>query len=90
MGRGNEVRTTVGTVNAVEFFVTVSASITFFLTIGLSNWQMIAALALGGIPAAPLGAWACRHLPIQRLMVLVGLLVILTSGRTLLKSAGLL
>ena len=90
VGRGNEVRTTVGTVNAVEFFVTVSASVTFFLTIGLSNWQMIAALALGGIPAAPLGAWACKHLKVQRLMVLVGLLVILTSGRTLLKSAGLL
>ena len=87
--RGNHVRTTVGTVNAVEFFVTVAASVTFFLTIGLSNWQMILALAIGGLPAAPVGAWACRHLPVKRLMVIVGLLVIALSLRTLLKHFGM-
>ena len=86
--RGNHVRTTVGTVNAVEFFVTVAASVTFLLTIGLSNWQMILALALGGLPAAPIGAWACKHLPVKRLMVIVGLLVIALSLRTLLKTFG--
>ncbi len=86
--RGNHVRTTVGTVNAVEFFVTVAASVTFFLTIGLSNWQMILALALGGLPAAPIGAWVCKHYPVKRLMVIVGLLVIALSLRTLLKTFG--
>jgi uncharacterized membrane protein YfcA len=86
--RGNHVRTTVGTVNAVEFFVTVAASVTFLLTIGLSNWQMILALALGGLPAAPVGAWVCRHYPVKRLMVIVGLLVIALSLRTLLKTFG--
>ena len=86
--RGNHVRTTVGTVNAVEFFVTVAASVTFLMTIGLSNWQMILALALGGLPAAPIGAWACKHLPVKRLMVIVGLLVIALSLRTLLKTFG--
>ena len=88
--RGNHVRTTVGTVNAVEFFVTVAASVTFFLTIGFSNWQMIAALALGGLPAAPLGAWICRHFPVKKMMVGVGLLVIALSVRTLLKTFGVL
>lgn len=86
--RGNHVRTTVGTVNAVEFFVTVAASATFLVTIGLSNWQMILALALGGLPAAPVGAWACKHLPVKRLMVVVGVLVIGLSVRTLLKHVG--
>ena len=84
--RGNHVRTTVGTVNAVEFFVTVAASVTFLFTIGLANWQMILALALGGLPAAPVGAWACKHLPVNRLMVIVGLLVVALSLRTLLLS----
>ncbi len=87
--RGNHVRTTVGTVNAVEFFVTVAASVTFFLTIGLSNWQMILGLALGGLPAAPIGAWVCRHFAVKRLMVIVGLLVIVLSLRTLLHHFGL-
>lgn len=88
VARGNEVRKTVGTVNASEFFVTVAASVTFFLTIGLTNWQMIAALALGGLPAAPLAAWACKRLPLRRMMTMVGLLVIATSTRTLLKYFG--
>lgn len=86
--RGNHVRTTVGTVNAVEFFVTIAASLTFFLTIGLSNWPMILALALGGLPAAPIGAWMCRRLPVKGLMVMVGLLVMALSVRTLVRVFG--
>jgi uncharacterized membrane protein YfcA len=50
---------------------------------------MILALAVGGLPAAPVGAWACRHLPVKRLMVIVGLLVIALSLRTLLKHFGM-
>jgi uncharacterized membrane protein YfcA len=85
--RGHDLRETVGSVNAVEFFVTVAASATFIVTLGLSNWPMIAGLAVGGLPAAPLGAWACRRLPLQPLMVGVGLLVILLSLRALVASA---
>jgi uncharacterized protein len=83
VGRGRDARTTVGSVNAVEFFVTMAASATFLLTVGFSNWPMIAALAIGGVAAAPLGAWACRVVPARRLMALVGILVVVTSGRTL-------
>lgn len=90
IARGNDARTTVGTVNAAEFFVTVAASVTFFMTIGFSNWPMIAALALGGLPAAPIAAWVCRHYPVKRLMVGVGILVIVLSLRTLLKAFGVL
>ncbi len=56
IARGNDVRKTIGSVNAVEFFVTLSASVTFFLSLGLAHWPIIAALALGGVLAAPLGA----------------------------------
>jgi len=85
VARGNDVRKTVGSVNASEFFVTVASSVTFFLTIGFTKWRTIAALALGGLPAAPIAAWACKHLPVKRMMVLVGLLLIATSLRTLLR-----
>jgi uncharacterized membrane protein YfcA len=88
MVRGHDARETVGSVNAVEFFVTLAASITFVLTLGLSHWQMILGLALGGLPAAPLGAWACKRLPLRPLMVLVGVLVIVLSIRTLLRTFG--
>jgi len=90
IARGSHVRTTVGTVNAVEFFVTVAASATFLVTIGLSNWQMILGLALGGLPAAPIGAWVCKRFPVHRLMIIVGLLIVVLSLRTLLSHFGLL
>jgi uncharacterized membrane protein YfcA len=83
LARGHNVRETVGSVNAVEFFVTVAASVTFFLTLGLTNWPMIVGLAVGGLPAAPLGAWACRHLPMRPLIIMVGALVIALGLRTL-------
>jgi uncharacterized protein len=81
--RGNDVRRTIGTVNAVEFFVTVAASVTFFLALGLTYWPVIAGLALGGVLAAPLAAWACRRVPVKPLLILVGVLVIALSTRTL-------
>jgi hypothetical protein len=88
IARGNDVRNTVGTVNAVEFFVTMAASATFLLTLGLGHWQVIAGLALGGLLAAPLGAWLCRYVPVKPFMIGVGLLVIALSARTLYLTFG--
>lgn len=88
IARGNAFRHAVGSVNAVEFFVTMSASLTFFATIGFGHWKVIAGLALGGVIAAPLGAYLTKKLPHRPMMVAVGALVICLSLRTLLKSLG--
>ncbi len=90
IARGSSVRMTVGSVNAVEFFVTLAVSITFLFTVGFAHWNIILGLALGGIVAAPFGAWATKRLPHRPFMVLVGLLVILLSLRNLLASLGAL
>lgn len=90
IARGNALRETVGSVNAVEFFVTLAASVTFLATLGLSHWHVIFGLALGGLVAAPIAAWACRHLPTKPFMILVGVLIIALSIRTLLKAVGLI
>lgn len=87
--RGNTVREVVGSVNAVEFFVTLAASVTFILTLGLVHWQIILGLAAGGVLAAPIGAWACTRLPVKPFMILIGVLVMALSLRTLLKCCGL-
>lgn len=86
IARGNNVRITVGSVNAVEFFVTLAATSTFIVTLGLTNWKIILGLAIGGMMAAPFGAWLSRRLPIRPFMAIVGLLVIALSTRTLLHS----
>lgn len=83
IARGNDVRETVGSVNAVEFFVTLASSAVFIATLGLSNWKIILGLAVGGMLAAPIGAWACKRLPVKPFMILVGALIVLLSLRTL-------
>lgn len=84
LARGNEPRTTISSVNVAEFFVTLAASLTFFLTIGLAAWKPIAGLALGGALAAPLAAKLAGRIPARPLMIGVGVFVIVLSLRTLL------
>jgi uncharacterized protein len=84
IARGNNIRITVGSVNAVEFFVTLAASVTFFLTLGLTHWHIILGLALGGVVAAPFGAWLSKRIPVRPFMVLVGVLIVTLSSRNLL------
>ena len=83
IARGHELRLTVGSVNAVEFFVTLTASVVFLMTIGLSHWVIVLGLALGGVVAAPFGAWLVRFVRPKLLMPVVGLLVVGLSSRTL-------
>lgn len=82
LARGGEARYTVGTVNMAEFFVATAASATFFLTIGVGHWRIVLGLIAGGLLGAPLGAWMCRRIPPRILMVVVGLLIIVLSLRT--------
>lgn len=84
VANGHEPRTAVGSVNLAEFFVTVAQAATFFLTLGLVHWPVIAGLVLGGVLAAPLAALVCRRLPARATMLIVGLLISALSARTLL------
>jgi uncharacterized membrane protein YfcA len=83
LARGNEPRTTIGSVNLAEFFVTFAASLTFILTIGVTNWLPIAGLAVGGAIAAPIAARLTGRIPARPLMIAVGILIILLSVRTI-------
>lgn len=83
LARGNEPRSTIGSVNVAEFFVTAAASLTFFLTIGLSAWKPMVGLAAGGVIAAPFAARLVNRLPARPLMITVGVVVIGLSLRTI-------
>ena len=81
---GNQPRQTIGSVNASEFFVTLTESVVFILTIGLTHWQIIVGLLIGGVLAAPLAAFVTRRLPVRALMISVGILIIVVSMKTIL------
>ncbi|MBA2350378.1 MAG: sulfite exporter TauE/SafE family protein [Burkholderiales bacterium] len=86
LARGSHARLTVGTVNAVEFFVTLTASVVFIATLGLMNWKIILGLALGGMLAAPVGAVIVKKIPVRPLMFLVGFLIMGLSGLLLYRT----
>lgn len=86
LARGGVFRLTVGSVTAVEFFVTLTASAVFLVTLGTGHGWIILGLAIGGVLAAPLGAWLVGRLPQRPMLALVGLVVILLSIRTISKA----
>lgn len=78
--QGTEPRRTIGTVNTAEFLVTLSASITFILSLGLEAFSTATlGLLIGGVIAAPIAAAVARRARAKLLLVLVGSVLTLTS-----------
>jgi uncharacterized protein len=83
IGQGTTPRYAIGSVSLSEFFVTLTISATFFLTIGLELFPIITGLIIGGIVAAPLAALAVKHIADRTLMAMVGVVIMLLSARTI-------
>lgn len=79
IARGGAVRSTIGSVNAAEFVVTVCVSATLIWHVGIGHWTIVLGLLTGGVIAAPFAAWLVRHLPERAVMVAVGSLIMLIS-----------
>lgn len=86
LGSGRSPRLTIGTVNASEFLIALTASGVFTIFLGVNHWDVIAGLVAGGLLAAPLGAFVASRVKVRPAMVLVGLLIIFLSLRTLIKT----
>lgn len=86
IGTGQDPRTTIGTVNAAEFFLAIAGGLTFALLIGFTHWQVIAGLVVGGLFAAPFAAWLCSHLHARTLLIMVGVIVTVISSFNLWKA----
>lgn len=79
--QGADPRKVVGTVNSVEFFLTLTVSAVFIYHLGIADLAgATLGLLIGGILAAPLGAWAAKHLPAKHMLILVGIVLTLTSA----------
>lgn len=83
-----EPRKVVGSVDTSEFLVAVAASGGFLLGLGSAGipFDVVAALLLGGLVAAPIAAWLVRLIPGRILGSLVGGVIILTNVRTILSA----
>ncbi|HEY9560979.1 MAG TPA: sulfite exporter TauE/SafE family protein [Anseongella sp.] len=84
INQGQDPRQAIGTVNTAEFFVTYFATAVFIFYLGVDHWQILLGLIAGGILAAPLGAYLASKMKKRVLSILVGTLIVLTSGYTIL------
>jgi uncharacterized protein len=84
---GTEPNKAVGSVDLAEFFITIAITSTFLLLIGSGKfrWDLVLALMIGGVIAAPLAAFTCKKLPKRLLGVLIGVIVIILSLQMILR-----
>jgi uncharacterized membrane protein YfcA len=79
--QGQNPRQVIGTVCLAEFFLTLTVSATFLLTLGPDFLtRAMLGLLIGGVLAAPLGAVLAKRLPARPLLTMVGLILVLTSA----------
>jgi siroheme synthase-like protein len=83
--KGRSPRFVIGSVSLTEFFVTLASAFTFFTMLGVTHWQVIVALVVGGLLAAPFAAKLAGKLPRKTSLVLLGLLVIFWSVKIIIK-----
>ncbi|WP_435355258.1 sulfite exporter TauE/SafE family protein [Emticicia sp. SJ17W-69] len=86
ISKGNAPKEAIGTVNTAEFFVSFFSTGVFMLFIDIQAWQAIAGLIIGGVFAAPLGAFLVKLFPPKTIMISVGVLVVLLNIWNLAKA----
>jgi len=85
--QSSEPRKVIGTVSASEFFLTVSISVTFILTLGFEAFtNATIGLLIGGVLAAPFGALLVKHVKPRALLLLVGVVLTVTSVFSIYKA----
>ena len=86
IAKGRSPQYVIGSVSLSEFFVTFFSALSFFAFIGITHWQVIAGLMIGGAVAAPIAAKLAGKLPLRTMLICVGVMVILWSLRIIFKA----
>ena len=86
VGSGNDPRTTIGSVNFAEFFMTLATAASFTLLAVEGTWPVVAGLVIGGLFAAPFAALLCKAVSTRVLFISVGVLITALSAVTLYRS----
>lgn len=85
--QGAEPRKVIGTVNSVEFFITVMISVTFIVNLGVTDFVgPVIGLLIGGMVAAPIGAIIAKYFLPRLMLILVGIVLIVTSAFAILRA----
>ena len=86
IAKGKSPKYTVGSVSLTEFFITLASAFTFFVSVGVSHWNIVLGLMIGGSLAAPIAARLAGRLPRKTMMIAVGIMVLIWCVRMFIKS----
>ncbi|MFO1259987.1 MAG: sulfite exporter TauE/SafE family protein [Sphingomonadaceae bacterium] len=87
--QGAEPRKVVGTVNSVEFFLTLTISAAFISQLGFADVAgATLGLLIGGVIAAPFGAIMAKRMSPKVMLILVGIVLSITSAWSLYRTLG--
>ena len=86
ISKRKSTRYVIGSVCLAEFFVVFASATTFFILLKHIPLFDVLGLILGGVIAAPIAARLVGKIPVKKVLIGVGLLVILTSTNTLVNS----
>jgi len=79
--QGAHPRKVIGTVNTAEFFLAVSISAAFLVSLGTGAFtKEMVGLLIGGLAAAPFGGLVAKRVPARPLLILVSAVLVVTSG----------
>ena len=76
LARGLQPRAVIGSVHLAKCVVSIAASVAFLFGIGAGHVVAVLGLIVGGILAAPFGAFFIRRIPARAATVLAGLAVL--------------
>lgn len=83
---GHTPRYVIGSSTVAKFILTVASAITFIFTVGIQHWNIVAGLLIGGIVTAPFSAMLTSKLPVRKMFVVVGCVVIIMSLITIVRA----
>jgi uncharacterized protein len=86
INQGKSPKEVIGTVNTAEFFITFCSTGVFLFFVGIKGFLVILGLGIGGVLAAPIGAFLSKKADAKFLMKMVGLLLIIVSFYSIYKS----
>lgn len=83
---GHTPRYVIGSSTFAKCLLTVASAITFIFTIGIQHWNIVAGLLIGGIVTAPFSAMLTAKLPVKKMFIAVGIVVIFCSLITIYRA----
>jgi uncharacterized membrane protein YfcA len=82
---GRTPRYVIGSSSFAKFILTLASAFTFVFAGGFSHWNIVAGLLIGGVITAPFSAMLTSQLPVKKMFIIVGFVVIgcslITIGR---------